>query len=153
MSFAKSKNITIVSADVIDFEKHYDSPLCLPYEPLNFENITWDGQPNRALIQGAGINEHGHLTGIDGILLEAEIEPISNEDCDHWINNSTSDQFVNRVVKHHLPKKLTKAILCALPVMNSVSTFFYKYSLQTSLRSVPLALWVHMGWFDHGVLY
>ena len=125
MSFAKSKNITIVSADVIDFKKHHDSPLCLPNEPLNFENITWDGQPNHALIQGAGTNEDGHITGIDGILYEAEVEPISNEDCDHWINNSTSNQFA-RLVENHLPKKLTKAILCALPVRNSVSTFFYK---------------------------
>merc|ERR1712193_528292 len=87
-------DIAIVELDdVIDFTKHHDSPLCLPNEPLNVENITWDGQPNRALIQGAGTNEDDHITGIDGILYEAEVEPISNEDCNHWINNSTSIQL------------------------------------------------------------
>ena len=91
----------------------------MPNEPLNFDNISWDEIQNRALIQGAGTNQDGQISGINGTLLEAQVEPIRNEDCDTWISNSTSRQFA-RLVARHLPNNLSKAIVCALPVEDSV---------------------------------
>ena len=105
--------------------------MCLPTEPIDFENLDWDGKKNRALIQGAGIDETGEIAGQNGNLLEAEVKPISNDECKIWMRNTRSRQF-QMALSTSLPNGLPDNILCALPVSNGYVLTVIKFTLQSS---------------------
>ena len=87
-----------------------------------------------ATFQGAGINEFE----VGGILLEASVNTISNVNCQHWIDNSTSRSF-KRMIEIHVTKGLTDtSILCTLGIYNddrdlyTVSFLFLMYIFETN---------------------
>ena len=91
-----------------DYEKFGDSPPCLS-DLLVEEGTT-------ATFQGAGVTELGDA----GTLLEASVNTISNANCQHWIDNSTSRIF-NLAIERHLTEGLTDTILCTLGIYNDNS--------------------------------
>jgi len=100
----------------INFENEGDSPPCFQKEPMDFDNIFWNKTKNRALVQGAGLTENQQEKKIRGILLEAEMELLSTDECNHWLGNNTNKlQFAN-IIKQHLPHGLNEGLLCALPI-------------------------------------
>ena len=84
----------------------------------------------RALIQGAGLTDDGTL----GVLLEAEVEPISNDECSQWIatnSEHTTSRNFELTVKLHLPNGLNKGIICALPLDTGRTDDRYKDPIYT----------------------
>ena len=69
---------------------------------------------SEAFWQGFGLKpgQQGHS---HGLLKDEKIVSISNDDCKHWIQNTTAQSRIfKRLVANHLSNGITDEILCTL---------------------------------------